>query len=615
MKILHVLAHMNIGGAQVTALNIAEWLPEFEHIFVSTNNAYCSKLTELNIKYCDLTKRNLIATIYDQRPDIVHYHWWAELKLPKRHPKLSFSYKKVVTIQQQLPAPLTDVDIYVASSFDNYLKQNHISNNKKTFIPLGINVEDFSDKKIEHDNLVIGRHSTIIPTKLPENIFGIFSQINLPNIKFLIAGVGDESYIEKLKQIHYLEYPHINVEMNTRDPDTKKMLNQIDIYGYMTNRKISESFGLCILEAMASGLPIVADARGGILEQVRNGQEGILCSSSTDFVNACELLGKEEKLREKMGNAARLRAFDFHVINMAYKYRKIYEKLYLETHKSFTYPVINCNPLNIQKIKNIKDKLLYKNELNENIIDNLQKSNLNIDLESIIRKKCLIIAPHPDDEVLGCGGIIQKLNSIGIATKVIYLTDGTMGGKEKKYDIELIKKRKKEVKKSCGILNIKDYEFLNLPDSFLVKNIDKAQVYLLKIINTYKPNTIFIPNILDSSQDHFSSNISLYNCISYIDNISVENVLMYETLEPMNNNIFIDITDEIINKIQALKCHQTQTNYSNIIQKSELISKLNALNYANYPYKRQKNFEGFYKLDIKEYSKVMNELLEKKGKD
>ena len=64
--------------------------------------------------------------------------------------------------------------------------------------------------------------------------------------------------------------------------------------------------------------------------------------------------------------------------------------------------------------------------------------------------KILVIAPHPDDEVLGCGGTIVKLVALGYSVSVLYLSSGDKDQKA----------REKEAVNVCKYFKIKKYRFL-----------------------------------------------------------------------------------------------------------------------------------------------------------
>ena len=72
-------------------------------------------------------------------------------------------------------------------------------------------------------------------------------------------------------------------------------------------------------------------------------------------------------------------------------------------------------------------------------------------MTSLIKQRLLIIAPHPDDEVIGCAGLIQKVKNNGGKVFVLFLTVGDTKDFSKK-GISSLNDRKKEIKKVSSFL-------------------------------------------------------------------------------------------------------------------------------------------------------------------
>ena len=93
----------------------------------------------------------------------------------------------------------------------------------------------------------------------------------------------------------------------------------------------------------------------------------------------------------------------------------------------------------------------------------------------------LIIAAHPDDEVLGCGGLISRYNNIS-NINVVFLGEGS-SCRFSETNSELaknsIKQREEAARKAARLLKIKNTEFYNLPKSLTNRlGIDNAQIYV-----------------------------------------------------------------------------------------------------------------------------------------
>ena len=118
------------------------------------------------------------------------------------------------------------------------------------------------------------------------------------------------------------------------------------------------------------------------------------------------------------------------------------------------------------------------------------------------KKKILIFAAHPDDEVIGCGGTIAKLKKNGNKIYVCFFADGESSRNVRNVNA-LIKKRKKAAKKSAAILGIDELFFCDLPDNRLDT---MSRLSVVKIVEKYisliKPQTVFTHFYGDLNIDH-----------------------------------------------------------------------------------------------------------------
>src|SRR4030095_14205853 len=93
--------------------------------------------------------------------------------------------------------------------------------------------------------------------------------------------------------------------------------------------------------------------------------------------------------------------------------------------------------------------------------------------ERVRAASALVLAPHYDDEVLGCGGVLAQLASAGAAVRVLFLTDG--GGGEEVPDGEAYRRRRREEgSRVCELLGFAGCDHLGLPDGALDRHLDEA---------------------------------------------------------------------------------------------------------------------------------------------
>ena len=122
------------------------------------------------------------------------------------------------------------------------------------------------------------------------------------------------------------------------------------------------------------------------------------------------------------------------------------------------------------------------------------------------KERLLVIAPHSDDEILGCGGLISKIKSSGGKVYVLIFNLGF----EKDDTIESQEKRKNEVKSAMAVLNVDDYHLVNdRPDNN--RDLDAKPLHsLIEVIESTSnvslekiaPTMVAIPTIFSHHQDH-----------------------------------------------------------------------------------------------------------------
>lgn len=93
--------------------------------------------------------------------------------------------------------------------------------------------------------------------------------------------------------------------------EVPQFLQSLDVFFYRTG-SFTEPYGRVVLEAMASGLPVVAAANGGYAEQITPGVDGVPIQRQEEALHALQTLARQPALRQKIGLAARARAIEVH---------------------------------------------------------------------------------------------------------------------------------------------------------------------------------------------------------------------------------------------------------------------------------------------------------------
>ena len=126
------------------------------------------------------------------------------------------------------------------------------------------------------------------------------------------------------------------------------------------------------------------------------------------------------------------------------------------------------------------------------------------------KKKILVIAPHPDDESIGCGGTILKYRKLGYEVNLAIFTK-MPAGKFSKKKIEI---RKREILKIKSFYNFKNFIQLDYEASNL-DNLPNAKIIqsIKEILNKYEPSKVYIPSIKDIHTDHVKISRCFLSCI------------------------------------------------------------------------------------------------------
>jgi len=215
-------------------------------------------------------------------------------------------------------------------------------------------------------------------------------------------------------------------------------------------------------------------------------------------------------------------------------------------------------------------------------------------------KNVVIFAPHPDDEVLGCGGTIAKKLAEGFNVFVVFMTDGRYGLKEVGIDknpdpLELKTIRKEEALKAAKILGLKEENifFFNIEDKSLSRHKIPALEKTIKLLRDIKPLEVFFPQELEYNPDHRATNTIVKEALRKLDLDIVEyryaiawkfpiyflsHLLNEDTFLKFmctflgRNLFFVDISNYLSIKMKAIKQYASQLKLYTVVQKRPAIS-------------------------------------------
>jgi len=197
-------------------------------------------------------------------------------------------------------------------------------------------------------------------------------------------------------------------------------------------------------------------------------------------------------------------------------------------------------------------------------------------------RRVLVFAPHPDDDILGCGGTLSKLAKTANVC-VVLVTDGSGAGE---LPSGTDKVRQAEFESALALLGVTQVKFLNQPDGFFKPN-EPLRQDVVEILINFSPDWIFLPARFDYHRDHVLISEFVFNAASAFSNRST--LIEYETSAPIQATHLVDITDVFSLKVEALQQHATALACADYLR---AIAGLNA--YRGLTVGRDKYAEAFF---------------------
>lgn len=186
----------------------------------------------------------------------------------------------------------------------------------------------------------------------------------------------------------------------------------------------------------------------------------------------------------------------------------------------------------------------------------------------------LVLAPHPDDETIGCGGTIALHRKFGDPVHAIFLTAGTSGDPTGLIDKAVYAAlREREARAAAQVLGIEGLEFWGFPDNYEVTEHDVAAIVprLKEAIDRFQPDVIYAPHRLEQHSDHHAVALIVEAALPTLTRRPA--VFGYEVWSASCADLVVDVSEVYDTKMAALRCYPSQLEHTDI---ERFISGLNA---------------------------------------
>ena len=221
--------------------------------------------------------------------------------------------------------------------------------------------------------------------------------------------------------------------------------------------------------------------------------------------------------------------------------------------------------------------------------------------------RVVVLAPHMDDEVLGCGGTIARHVQAGAEVSVIFLTDGRYGSNAHSALTEpergrrqraLIDTRKEEARQAADILGVKHISFLDAEDGRLRAD-STAPARLRSALDRVRPQVLYLPFLLENHVDHCAATGLLMAATAGTDQDF--ECRCYEVWTPLFPNMVVEIDTVLELKKRALSRYRSQLAHMDYIHTGIA---LNAYRSSAIGCKTARFVEAFFALSLADYRRL-----------
>jgi LmbE family N-acetylglucosaminyl deacetylase len=168
-------------------------------------------------------------------------------------------------------------------------------------------------------------------------------------------------------------------------------------------------------------------------------------------------------------------------------------------------------------------------------------------------ERLLVLAPHPDDEVIGCGGLVALHLREGRKVRVVVFTDGGAAGEAKQ--------REAESRAALASLGEAEIEFLHFTDRGLAESGGFAAALREEIVH-FRPDLIAVPGAIEIHPDHLALAKTFAEVVArdktLFADFAVAKVAFYEVSHPLRPNALVDISAVAEAKFAAIAMHASQ---------------------------------------------------------
>ena len=178
--------------------------------------------------------------------------------------------------------------------------------------------------------------------------------------------------------------------------------------------------------------------------------------------------------------------------------------------------------------------------------------------------RVVVFAPHPDDEVLGCGGALADLLDRGARLDVVLVTDGAAGARDAEERARIAAARMEESRRALDALGGGTLHAGGFPDRGLGDRLGEVEALLARWLVEAAPDLVFAPSPVETHPDHRAVAAALFRVAARPAGdaaaraLEGANVAFFELSQPFRPNFLFDATRVFERKERAMDVFASQ---------------------------------------------------------
>jgi LmbE family N-acetylglucosaminyl deacetylase len=187
--------------------------------------------------------------------------------------------------------------------------------------------------------------------------------------------------------------------------------------------------------------------------------------------------------------------------------------------------------------------------------------------------RVLVVAPHPDDEVIGCGGTAALAARRGADVQVLVVFDGGAGDPDGRFERDgYVKRRREEALRGGQLLGVSGYHFWALEEGHrpTEEELEEGALRLAELVEQLQPELILAPWEGEDHPDHESVARAVQRMVELTDFDG--EVWGFEIASPFQAEHLIDVSTVWERKLQALGEHRTQLAYGDLLERTTALA-------------------------------------------